>query len=141
MNSVVVDASVAIKWFVPEAHAEAAARLLQPDIALHAPDLIWAEIGNVLWKKQRRGELDEQTGQAILADMRRFPIQVHASSALADTAWTLACSLDRTFYDSLYLALAFSLRSPLITADERLANALRGKMADETVVWVGDIRY
>lgn len=138
MHRVVVDASVAIKWFIPELHAESAAALLQPDLELHAPDLIWAEIGNVLWKKQRRGEIDEPAGRALLADVRRFPIQVHDSATLADTAWTLACSLDRTFYDSLYLALAMSLHCRLVTADEHLVNALRGKMQDELVVWVGN---
>ena len=50
----VVDASVAIKWFVPEIHAEAARRLLREGITLLAPDLIWAEVANALWRMRRR---------------------------------------------------------------------------------------
>ena len=48
MKKVVIDASVAVKWFVPEIHSAAAARLLEPEIVLCAPDLIGPEFGNVL---------------------------------------------------------------------------------------------
>lgn len=53
MKAIVVDASVAIKWFIPEIHATAAGRLLEKNLKLLAPDLIFAEIGNILWKKCR----------------------------------------------------------------------------------------
>lgn len=42
--SVVVDASVVIKWFVPEAGSDAASRLLASEDRLEAPDLLFAEI-------------------------------------------------------------------------------------------------
>jgi predicted nucleic acid-binding protein len=48
LTGFVVDASVALKWFLPEVHSDAAARLLREGYRLHAPDLIRAEFGNVL---------------------------------------------------------------------------------------------
>ncbi|MEK6604283.1 MAG: type II toxin-antitoxin system VapC family toxin, partial [Nitrospirota bacterium] len=57
MTRLVVDASVAVKWLVPEIHADAARRILSPNNELLAPDLIWAEVGNVIWKKWRCGEV------------------------------------------------------------------------------------
>ena len=48
MSLFVVDASVAIKWFFPEIHGDAALRLLEGEHRLHAPDLIYSEFGNVL---------------------------------------------------------------------------------------------
>ncbi|MBI4482062.1 MAG: type II toxin-antitoxin system VapC family toxin [Acidobacteria bacterium] len=51
MKRFVVDASVAMKWFVPEAHQDAALRLLDDSCELLAPDFMAAEFGNILWKK------------------------------------------------------------------------------------------
>jgi predicted nucleic acid-binding protein len=58
----VIDASVVVKWHVTEIHSVEALRLLRDNApALHAPDLVFPEVGNILWKKVRRGDLtDEQ---------------------------------------------------------------------------------
>ncbi|MFL6248079.1 MAG: type II toxin-antitoxin system VapC family toxin, partial [Thermoanaerobaculia bacterium] len=69
MIKVVVDASVAIKWFVPEIHSLAAARLLDPAVYVLAPDLIGPEIGNTLWKKMRRAEITQAEASDILSAM------------------------------------------------------------------------
>ncbi len=53
----VVDASVAAKWLLTEALSPKAVGLVQPDNELVVPDLFWAEVGNILWKKVRAGEL------------------------------------------------------------------------------------
>ena len=54
----VVDASVAVKWFTTEQWTEESRRLLTVGIDRHAPNLILAETTNVLWKKARRGEIE-----------------------------------------------------------------------------------
>ncbi|HVG07663.1 MAG TPA: type II toxin-antitoxin system VapC family toxin, partial [Thermoanaerobaculia bacterium] len=69
MTRIVVDASVAIKWFLPEQHSLQALRLLEGGRELVAPDLIWAEIGNVLWKRWRQGELADENARTILRDL------------------------------------------------------------------------
>jgi predicted nucleic acid-binding protein len=57
MDNLVVDSSVAIKWFITETYSQVARRILNDyqsgSINLLAPDLINAEIGNIVWKKQR----------------------------------------------------------------------------------------
>ena len=139
MTRVVVDASVAIKWFVPEIYSVSAQRLLHADFELLAPDLIVAEVGNVLWKKTQRGEIGADDGADIIRDFKRFPIQVYASDSLAELAWELAVRFDRTFYDSLYLALARSQDCSVVTADRRFYNSLQETPLSHSLVWVEDL--
>jgi predicted nucleic acid-binding protein len=136
MSGIVVDASVAIKWFVPEVYSAAARRLLQEGTELLAPDLIWAEVGNVLWRKWRAGELAAEAVTGILNDFRRFPLQIRRSDLLYDAAWAVARSSGRTFYDSLYVALAASTRCSLVTADLRLFHALQDGPWARHCLWV-----
>src|SRR5687768_14730384 len=103
MKKAVVDASVACKWFVPEVHSEAATRLLETEIALCAPDLIFPEFGNILWKKVRRGEITRDEAAEILAAFSAIPLDIHPSAVLLAGAFELAVELDRSVYDSLYL--------------------------------------
>ena len=66
LASLVVDASVVIKWHVTEVLSDAALRLLLDDApALHVPDLVFPEVGNILWKKVRRGDLTEEEARRI----------------------------------------------------------------------------
>ena len=75
MIKVVVDVSVAVNWFAPEIHSEAAAQLLKPEIVLSAPDLIGPEFGNVLWKKVRRREVTPDEAEEILTAFRALPLE------------------------------------------------------------------
>jgi predicted nucleic acid-binding protein len=137
LTRLAVDASVAVKWFVPEIHSEAALRLLKEERDLLVPDLVWGEVGNILWKKKQRGEITDENARFILQQLGRFNLVVHSSQELADTAWALASRLKRTFYDSLYLALAERQGCPLVTADRRLFNAV--SPAGLNLVWIEDI--
>jgi predicted nucleic acid-binding protein len=136
----VVDASVVIKWFVPEVHHEAARRLLREGFELLSPDLVRSEVGNVLWKKWRRGELSAGEAVAILRDFGRFPLRIRSSESLMEGAWTVAQRFGRSFYDGLYVVLAVETESSLVTADLRLYNALRDDaLADalaDNLLWV-----
>ena len=147
MRRFVVDASVAIKWFVPEVHHQAARRLLREGFELLSPDLVRSEVGNVLWKKWRRGELSAGEAVAVLRDFGRFPLRIRSSEPLMEGAWTVAERFGRSFYDGLYVALALETGSSLVTADSRLYNALRdaalaealaGALADNLLLWVED---
>lgn len=139
MSDLVVDASVAVKWVVPESHAPAALRALSPGYTLRAPDLIWAEVGNVLWKKCQRRELGAEIASQLLQDLRRFPIKTYGAQGLLDLAWTVAIRHHRTFYDGIYLALAASLNCALATADRRLYDALRTTPLAGHLLWVEDL--
>ena len=88
--TVVPDASVVIKWFVPEADSEAAQALLHGDHDFVAPDLLFAEVANTLWKKTQRGELSTDEAVALLSDVRRAAIEGVASRELVDDALAVA---------------------------------------------------
>ena len=136
MSSFVVDASVVVKWYVPEAHGDAALRLLDRDDVLCVPDLLFAEFGNILWKKVRGGELPTAEVGAIVEALHVVPFDVHPSSALLAAALALALDNDRTVYDCIYLALAVALDCQLVTADMRLVRALEGTPLSQHAVLV-----
>jgi len=121
----VVDASVVVKWFVPEIHSDAARRLLVLPHEYIAPDLLFAETANTIWKKIRRQELTTEEGQQLVADIRKIAVETVPCRALAEDAHALANATGRTVYDSMYVALAIRLNTPAITSDERLEAALK----------------
>ena len=114
----VVDASVAAKWLAPEPDSSLAEALL--DDELIAPDLLFAEVGNILWKKQMRGEMDAAATQIGARWLLQVPLQVHDSASLLADALDLALQLQHPAYDCFYLALARRVDAPLVTADRRL---------------------
>lgn len=125
MSVFVVDASVVVKWFVPEVHSDAARRLLGMRHEYVAPDLLFAEAANTIWKKVGRKELTAEEGPRIVADIGRIAVETIACRALAEDAFALANATGRTVYDAMYVALAVRLDTRLITADDRLEAALR----------------
>ncbi len=139
MTGVVVDASVVVKWYGREVRDEAARRLQTDALALHAPDLIYPEVGNILWKKVRRGDITADAARAIVGALLGVPLTVHPAATLLSPALDLSLSTGRTAYDSLYLALAVALDCPVVTADEKLYNALRGGPLSAYILWVEDV--
>ncbi len=139
MTRVVVDASLAVKWFIPEELSADARMFLAAEYELLAPDLLWAELGNALWKKHRRRELDPRTARRLLRDFSRIPIEYHASQRWTETALELAIQHGVTVYDGLYLALATGSGCRLVTADRRLHEACREGPLRRFVEWVRGI--
>jgi predicted nucleic acid-binding protein len=121
--TVVIDASVAIKWVVQEEGFEAAVRL-QLEEPLAAPDFLMIECANVLWLKVRRRELARRQAEMAFTAIQATPIQWFATTDYAATAQSLAFDLDQTAYDSLYLAVALAERMTLITADRVFADGV-----------------
>lgn len=113
----VVDASVAAKWIAPEPDSPLAAALL--DDELMVPDLLYAEVGNILWKKQLRGEMDPAAAQVGARWLLQVPMAVHASAGLLADALALAQQLQHPAYDCFYLALARRAGVTMVTADRR----------------------
>ena len=123
--TVVVDASVAAKWFIQESGREQALKVLDTPVR-HAPDLIIAEIANVAWKKAVRGEVTSDQARFICASVARYFVVLHRSEALIDGAIDIALRLRHPVYDCLYLACAERAGGRLITADAKLLTALDG---------------
>jgi predicted nucleic acid-binding protein len=120
----VVDAGVVLKWFLPEIHSEAARRLLDGAHQYIAPDLLFPEVGNAVWKKVRRGEMTRQEGQRLISDLAAVAVETIATRGLIGDACAMAMASGLTVYDATYLALAVRLETRLITADQRLEKAV-----------------
>ena len=131
-SPVVVDASVAAKWLLPERGSDAAARLLDDRTALHVPELFDAELGNLLWKRVRRNELDAPTAAGLVSLVRRMPATRHRHDALLEGALSLALDLSISVYDALYVALAVALNARLVTFDRRLIDRAAAVVEIET---------
>jgi predicted nucleic acid-binding protein len=141
VNTFVVDASVAAKWFLPsvnETLVDEAVQLLtdyaEDKVRFIVPDIFWAEFGNILWKAVRQGRWLRNAAESAVSSLREQRLRTTPSKDLLTEALNIALTFDRTVYDSLYVALAWTRGSELITADERLANALAAHMP---VKWLG----
>lgn len=138
---VVVDASVAVKWTFPgqiEPLADRADDLLQHYLAgqveLVVPDLFWVEITNFLWKSVRQKKIPAARAEEALKTIVARSFRTFPARDVLDEALSIAMQFDRTAYDSVYVALAVAINSYLLTADERLVNALAPHFP---VKWLG----
>lgn len=123
---VVVDASVAIKWFILEPDRDAARRLLEPGYRLIAPELVVAEVSNAMWRRVMAGQGDARQASATAASLPRFFGFLVSLIPLAARALQIAAELGHPVYDCFYLALAESENASLVTADRRLIGRLAG---------------
>jgi predicted nucleic acid-binding protein len=90
----VVDACVAIKWFVPEIHKEAARRLRNPSYQLHVPNLFLMEFGNIVCKKLRRKEISLEVGKLIVNQIQNVLLEWHQDDGLFPKAFEMANKTD-----------------------------------------------
>ena len=141
MTSVVVDASVAVKWCLPSLREELVAQAEEllassrrEEVQFLVPDLFWVELANALWKAVRRNEISSNNAASAISFVRDLDIATVPSIDIVPQALDLAISHGRTVYDSLYVALAMQSKSEMITADERLADALAARFP---VKWLG----
>ena len=125
MNTVVIDASIAIKWVIEE-DGTAQALMLGQRARIIAPELLVAECANVLWKKVRLKELSQDEARLAARLLQAAPIEFVLTRSLLEPATRIAIELDHPAYDCLYLALAIDRDCRFVTADERLLRKLEG---------------
>ncbi|MBI1815645.1 MAG: type II toxin-antitoxin system VapC family toxin [Deltaproteobacteria bacterium] len=127
--SYIVDASVAVKWVVPEVLSDQAERLLTTDAELLAPELLLTEVANALWAKTRRRELTVRESSRALALLMESGLVLRPSAPLLARALDIAHRLNHPVYDCIYLALAEREHAILVSADRRLLEcAARGSI-------------
>ncbi len=138
----VIDTSVAVKWFFDEPHTPEALRVLAACRAgSHrplAPDLIYPEFGNAVWKRVTRRQLEAEDGAVIIAAFGELPLEIVASGATLPTAYQLAITHRRTVFAATFLALSVLLDAELVTADEPLYNVARAQLPQ--VRWIREWR-
>lgn len=142
--NLVMDASVLIKFYVPETLSDRAERLLakveKKDLDLSAPDLIYPEAGNVLWKKQRLKELTRSEVEEIIDAVLLLPLKIEPSTSLLPLAVDMAIAYGITVYDALYLSLAKVYETTMITADRRLVDVLAKTDLKDSIIWLGSYK-
>lgn len=116
---IVIDASVALKWVIPEDGSEVAIGLKSHELI--APNLWLAEAANGLWRLVLRGELDPLEGRAALTELESSPVASLGFDKDLQSALQLATKLAHPIYDCLYLALALRENTHVVTADRRFA--------------------
>lgn len=128
----IIDSSVVAKWLFPEELHEQAMAVRQDwassIVELIAPDLIFTEVSNIVWKKQRLGLIAEEEGTNAVANLLALSIPTVEPQVILPKAYSLARLFDRTVYDALYLALAALMQARFVTADLRLYNAVSSKL-------------
>ena len=140
MSIIVVDASVGVKWFIPEIHAAEARQWRNGPDELHAPAFFFdLEIASVLWKKVGHAEITRADADLILSQLPILPLTWHPASPLLTLAFDLANRTHQTVYDCLYLALAVQLGGRLVTADQKFSNGLVATPWNGYICWVGDL--
>ncbi|HTL52519.1 MAG TPA: type II toxin-antitoxin system VapC family toxin [Planctomycetota bacterium] len=137
MKPIVIDASVVIKLFFAEEHSVAAAECVKKAAGVHAPDLLWAEIGNVIWKRHQRGTISADDAVAMAKNILQLQVHIEQSIHLVPEAVSLATTLNCTVYDCLYLALAIRESLPFVSADLRFIRALAGTPYEQHIAWIG----
>jgi predicted nucleic acid-binding protein len=141
VTTLVVDASVAAKWFLPAAGETLTQQALQllkryaaGELRFLVPDLFWVEFANIMWKAVRQRRWPQASAEVAVRAMRDRNFPSVSSLTLLEDAFAIASTFDRTVYDGIYVALALTSKTELITADERLANALAAHLP---VKWLG----
>lgn len=136
---IVVDASVAVKWFIPEADEEAAAKLLGGKKRLIAPALIRLEVTGAILRRYREGHLSEKKARegthAWEAMLQHRVVRLVPDAELFDDAVQMAFLAKHTLTDCLYLAVAKELGAPVITADKPMRD--RGTRAYKNITFLG----
>ena len=138
----VVDASVAVKWYLlDEDHADKAgallSRFLQDEIELAAPEQIRYEVASAITvaTRGRAPRLTLEQGRRAIEEFLAVQLDTVRGGRIVRLAYSLAHEYDCAFYDALYLALAQEMGVPFITADGRLYRRVR---TIPTVLWIGD---
>lgn len=136
----VIDTSVALKWYIPEALRVEALRYLGPAVDRHAPDYLHAEAGGALTHRVRSGDLDRHLpltdAQAVQSALEASPIQFHPSTPLNAPALVLALDVGCSHYDGLFLALAIRLGGQVVTADRPFHDKIKASSHAAHARWI-----
>ena len=136
---VIPDASVAVKWFIREDHSDEAWRLRAAFRGrLIAPILLLHECANAGWVNIGKGNISSGRADLMVASLPEIVALVPPDAGLARRALFIAEELGHPAYDCFYLAFAEREGVPVVAADKRLLNKVRGALWGDLVVSLED---
>jgi predicted nucleic acid-binding protein len=139
---VILDASVAVKWFLSD---EALVRqadlvrtaMLDRRVSLVAPTILWPEVAHALVRAVRRQRLEPETAQVMSDDIRTVRLLIEEEEVDPHASVRVALTTGVSAYDAQYLHLGIHLDEKVLTADQRMFQ--RGRAHGYDVVWLGDV--
>ena len=135
----IVDTSVAIKWFVKEDLHEQAIALSELGHELVAPNLIFAEVANVLRRRVRLGHISEEQAARSVKNLAKAFRHIVAIETVIDAAFDHSAQLDHSVYDVVYLVCALERPgSFLVTSDAKFEAKARTAGFGEKVLSLED---
>ena len=131
METYIVDASVGTKWFFKEESSAVAENLIRQvearEIRAVVPDLFYAELANIFWKRFQRRQIKATAGLNAFDVLMGFKLERYSDYELSDVALENAVQLGISAYDAVYVSLAEIYAAPLVTADHALIKACKNK--------------
>lgn len=121
---IVVDASVAMKWFLPEPESDFAELILTGSEARTAPEHILVEVGEALLRAWRRGDIALDHAREAMSALPTY-VQLTPTHLIAARALDIAVEASCSNYGALYVAASERLGAALVTADLRLYERLQ----------------
>lgn len=135
---VIVDASVAIKWFLLERYSRDADRWLEEKYKFTVPDFIVIEISNVLWKKRFIGELERDECFEIDSNLQKIISTIESSRKYLPDALEKSLVLNHPVYDCVYLAMAVAYNTIELTADRQFYERVKNSKWANHILWIED---
>ena len=126
MSDFVIDASVAVKWFVNETNSLKADELSASRHGLYAPRIIMTEVANTLSRKVIAGLMSPTQARDHFRFLPQYLDDIIPADDLIEPALAHACALRHPIYDLIYLEAARQLDAQLVTADRRFKTKLAG---------------
>ncbi|MGD2245657.1 MAG: type II toxin-antitoxin system VapC family toxin [Candidatus Aminicenantes bacterium] len=144
MRRIVIDASVALQWYiVDEEHSQKALSLLDKyvsnELDILAPSLLEYEVINGLVIAKKRGRIQENKILIAVDGFISLELKLKNLSLYYPKVIHYCKASNRSAYDASYLALADKENIPLITADKGLFNAVKKDL--KWVIWLGDFNF
>jgi predicted nucleic acid-binding protein len=120
---IVIDANVAVKWYIPERGTEAALELMSGPSQLLGPELIRLEVLAAISRRVRNGESTTKEARSRCDNwfnhLREGAVSLIPEADVLQDALALSFTVRHALQDCLYLATAQRLDAPLVTADRR----------------------
>ena len=138
MSTVIVDASVAVKWVLRETDSDQARAVAASPSRLLAPDLIVLEIANALRKAVVAGSIPHKDATQSISGIRRIFNPLVSTSDMIDEAMAIAIEYRHPIYDCLYIVTSRRLDAPLVTADAKFIAKLAGTPDADRVILLAD---
>ncbi len=137
----VIDASIAVKWFIVEDYSDKALKLLKDygnGVAdLYAPCFFKLEVANALRKYFVKGILSKEMVYRIYNLFKNIELNyIIERWDLVDRALKYSINNSITLYDALYIIIAKHVNGKMVTADDKLYRRL--KDVEEDIVHIRD---